>query len=313
MLRLAIPDMVSNSFFPVLAAVELGFFREEGLDASIELRFPPRETFAALRRGEVDLVGGPAHVTLSAFPEWQGAKLLAAVSQYLFWFLVLRKDLRAARGDLQAVKGLRIGASPGPDAALRRLLQEAGIEPAREGVQIGPVPGTIGSDSVSFGVTAAQALEEGRLDGFWANGLAAEMALRRGVGTLVLDVRSGDGPPAAREYTFPALVMTEQYLAEEPDMAAAAVRALVNAQRALQAGPQRASEVGQRRFPPLAAELIAELVRRDAPYYDPTITEATVASLNQFARDIGLLPHPVSYEQVVATEMRPLWHPTSAP
>jgi hypothetical protein len=33
-LRIAVPDLVTNSFVPVLAAVDLGFFREEGLDAS---------------------------------------------------------------------------------------------------------------------------------------------------------------------------------------------------------------------------------------------------------------------------------------
>src|SRR4051794_23403034 len=150
MIRLAIPDMVSNSFFPVIAAVDLEFFREEGLDASVELRAPTPEAFAALQRGEVDIIGGPAHATVWVFPEWQGAKLLAAVSQYLFWVLVVRQDLGLARGDLQAVKGLRIGAAPGPDVALRRLLQEAGIAPDRDGVQIVPVPGTSGSAAVSF-------------------------------------------------------------------------------------------------------------------------------------------------------------------
>lgn len=313
MLRLAIPDLVSNSFFPVLAAVDLGFFQAEGLEARVELIAPQPEMFAALRLGEVDVVAGAAHVTLAAFPEWQGARLLAAVSQHLFWFLVLRKDLGAARGDLQAVKGLRIGAAPGPDAALHRLLQEAGIDPAREGVQIGPVPGIASSDPISFGVTAAQALEDGRLDGFWANGMAAEIALQRGVGTLALDVRGGDGPPGARDYTFPALVTTEQRLAEEPDTTAAAVRALMNAQRALQQAPQRAREVGLRRFPPLAAELIVELVRRDTPYYYPAISEGAVASMTQFAQHIDLLSHPVPYDHIVAMQVRPLWHPISDP
>jgi len=311
MLRLAVPDMVSNSFLPVLAAVDLGFFREEGLDASVELLSPLSATFAALRRGEMDLVAGAAHATLSAFPNWQGAKLLAAVSQHLFWVLVVRKDLGAARGDLGVVKGLRIGAAPGPDAALRRLLLAAGIDPVRDRVHLETVPDSVASSTVSFGVTAAQALAEGRLDGFWANGMAAAVALRQGVGTLLLDVRSGDGPSVARDYTFPALAATEQFLAEQPDTAAAAVRALVNAQRALQADPDRATEVGQRRFPPFEAGLIADVVRVDAPYYDPEISEGAVASLNQFAQDMGRLQNPVPYGQVVATEMRPLWRPNS--
>jgi len=36
-----------------------------------------------------------------------------------------------------------------------------------------------------------QALEEGKIDGFWANGMGTEIAVRRGVGTIVLDIRRG--------------------------------------------------------------------------------------------------------------------------
>src|SRR5688572_10753718 len=85
MLGIAVPDLGSIAVVPVLAAVDLGFFREEGLDASVELLSPLSATFAALRQGDMDLVAGAAHATLSAFPNWQGAKLLAAVSQQLFW------------------------------------------------------------------------------------------------------------------------------------------------------------------------------------------------------------------------------------
>ncbi len=44
-LRVAIPDMVSPSYFPAIAAVELGFFKKEGLDATIELLFPVTKTY----------------------------------------------------------------------------------------------------------------------------------------------------------------------------------------------------------------------------------------------------------------------------
>ena len=37
MLRIAVPDLVSNSYFPIIAAVELGFFEQEGFDASVDL------------------------------------------------------------------------------------------------------------------------------------------------------------------------------------------------------------------------------------------------------------------------------------
>ena len=78
---------------------------------------------------------------------------------------------------------------------LRRLLIEAGIDLVRDKVTIAPVPGAQGA-GVNFGVTAAKALEDRKIDGFWANGMGAEVAVRRGVGTMVLDVRRGDGPKA---------------------------------------------------------------------------------------------------------------------
>src|SRR5438552_1468408 len=224
--RLAVPDLISSSYFPVIAAAELGLFHEEGIDIEhVELFFPVPKAMEALRDGEFDFVAGAAHATLQAFPDWQGARLLAALAQHMYWFLVLRSDLGAQRGELQKVRGLRIGAAPGPDLGLLRLLREAGLEPGGD-VQLGPVPGTSAS-SVSFGVTAAQALADGRIDGFWANGMGAEVAVRQGVGTVVLDVRRGDGPEAARHYTFPALVARSDC---PPERATAAIRALTRAQ-----------------------------------------------------------------------------------
>ena len=57
-IRVAIPDMVSPSYFPAIAAVELGFFAKEGLDATVELIFPVTRTFEELREGRIDFVGG---------------------------------------------------------------------------------------------------------------------------------------------------------------------------------------------------------------------------------------------------------------
>ncbi len=305
-MRIAVPDLVTNSYFPALAAEELGLYKVEGLEAHVELRGPATTAIAALRDGAVDMVAGGAHTTLTAFPGWQGAKLVVALAQGTPWLLVLRADLRAQRGDVHAVKGLRIGAAPGPDAALRRLLAEAGIDAQREGVQIGPVPGA-DAPGVSFGVMAAEALEARQLDGFWANALGSATAVRRGVGTIVLDVRRGDGPPGARHYTMAALIAGEALIARDPGGVAAAVRAVVKVQRALKENPGRAVEVGRRRFPADAAEIIASLVEGDLPFYDPVISEEAVATMNRFAQAIGLLSQPVPYEQVVATRFRELW------
>lgn len=305
-MKLAVPDLISNSYFPAVAAVELGFFKEEGLDVSLELVFPVDRAYREMRDGGIDFVGGSAHSALAAFPEWAGAKLLCAQAQGMYWFLVMRADLSVGRGDIDAVKGRRIGAAPWVEMGLRRLLVEAGIDLDRDRVTIAPVPGTAGT-GVNFGVTAAQALEKGLIDGFWANGMGAEVAVRSGAGTVVLDVRRGDGPKAAFNYTMSALATTDRLIEREPDAAAAAVRALVETQRALKADPGRATEIGRKLFPAAEAGLIAELIRRDLPYYDPTITRGFVADMNQFARAAGILQGDPAYEAVVATRFAPLW------
>jgi ABC-type nitrate/sulfonate/bicarbonate transport system substrate-binding protein len=90
-------------------------------------------------------------------------------------------------------------------------------------------------------------------------------------------------------------------------VAAAVIGALVKSHAALKADPERAAEVGRKLFPPAEAALIAELIRRDLPYYDATISPEFVAGMNQFARDLGILRGEVSYDRIVATRFAPLW------
>src|SRR5438067_8493645 len=245
-MKLAIPDMISNSYFPAMAAAELGCFRREGIEVEAELIFPVDRCYQALRDGGVDFVAGAAHGALAAFTEWRGVKLLGALSQGMYWFLVMRADLGIARGDLAALKGRRIGAAPWVEMGLRALLTAAGLDPRRNDIRIAPVPGATGS-SVNFGLTAAEALAAGKIDGFWANGMATEIAVTSGTGTIVLDVRRGDGPPGCFDYTMPVLASTERLVRESPEIAAAAVRALVAAQNLLKADVARATEAGAKR------------------------------------------------------------------
>jgi NitT/TauT family transport system substrate-binding protein len=286
-MKLALPDLISNSYFPALAAVELGLFRDEGIDVSLELMSPADRAFSALAAGEVDLVGAEAHAALAVFPQWRGVRLICALAQGMYWLLVMRADIAGRRGDLDCVRGRRIGAAPWVELGLRRLLIEAGIDPPRDGVTIAPIPGSL-QLKVNTGVMAAQALAEGRIDGFWANAMGAEIAVRRGVGTVVLDVRR-DGVTPAFDYTFAALAAASRLLTARPDAIAAARRAIVAAHAALKRDVTLAEAVGRRIFPSEQAALITELVRRDLPFYSASIGPHAVASLNRFAREVGLL------------------------
>lgn len=305
-MRLAIPDLISNSYFPALAAAELGCFAAEGLDVSAELIFPVDRCYQALRNGEIAFVGAAAHGALAAFTEWRGVKLLGALSQGMYWFLVMRRDLGIARGDLRALKGRRIGAAPWVEMGLRALLTAAGLDPRRDNIRIAPVPGAAGS-TINFGLTAAEALAAGKIDGFWANGMATEIAVTSGTGSIVLDVRRGDGPAGCFDYTMPVLATTERLVREQPNVAGAAVRALVAAQNLLKTDVSRATEVGEKRFPPREAGLIAGIVARDLPFYDAAIGAQSVDAINRFAISMSILDETVPYSRIVATEFDHLW------
>jgi len=300
-MRLAVSDVVSPSYFVATAAVELGFFKAEGLD--VEFVQTPADAPTAIRNGEIDFLGGSPYTGLMAFPEWKGAKLLCALSQYTYWFLAMRADLGAKRGDLNAVKGRRLSASGRPGLLLKRVLEAGGLDLERDRIELvrAPVP------EGTWARIGADAIEQDLADGFWGNAMRVEYAVRRGLATVLLDIRRGDGPPEARYYTFPALITTNRLVEERPDVAAGAVRAIVKTQRALTADPSLSTQVGRRLFPPEEAELIAELIARDVPFYDPSISEESIRQTSHFAQDIGLLSGPVVYEELVATQYADLW------
>jgi ABC-type nitrate/sulfonate/bicarbonate transport system substrate-binding protein len=128
--------------------------------------------------------------------------------------------------------------------------------------------------------------------------------VRRGVGTIVLDVRRSDGPKRCFNYTMAAVAATERQLAAAPALAGATIRAIAKSHAALRADLALATKVGRKLFPPQEAELIAALIARDLPYYDTAISETFVASMNAFARDMGILRGDVAYRQIVVPQLR---------
>lgn len=300
-MKIAVPDLISNSYFPALAAVELGTFAAEGIDAELAVIFPPDRAYAAMRAGEVDLVAASAHAALGAYRGFKGVRFPCAQSRGMYWFLVLHSDFGAKRGDLDALRGKRIGAAPWVELGLRGILADLGLDDADAGITIGPVP-KIEGVGPNFGLMAYKALEARAIDGFWANGMAAELAVRHGVGDIVLDARRGDGPDGAFGFTFASLAVDEKALARDPELGPATIRAITNAQALLKADISRAAAVGERLFPPEEASLIKDLVARDLPFYSPAITPEDTAALVRFARARGILDADVPHDDLVIAQ-----------
>ena len=184
------------------------------------------------------------------------------------------------------------------------MLTQAGLDLGREEVRIVE---SLPSKSESHSLDGLRALQENLADCFWGNGMRLALAEKAGIAKLHLDLRRGDGPPDARHYNFAALTMTDALIEKEPEVAAAAVRAIVATQKALKADPKLAKKVGDELFPGEEAEMIPILVGRDAPFYDATITDVAVDGLNRFAMTNGLLDRPLAYEQIAARQFEHIW------
>jgi NitT/TauT family transport system substrate-binding protein len=307
MYRLMVADVDSPSYFVATAAAKLGFFAQEGLDVAFEPVYGAKYGPERLRDGTLHFFGGPAYAATRAFPAWKGAKLLCALSQYSYWFMAVRADLDVKRGDLNAVKGLRIACSPTfPEMGLRYMLAEAGIDPARDNVRIVASPTAQGREHLK-GRDGVIAIEQGLADGYWGNGMRVAIGESLGVAKLHLDLRRGDGPLGARWYNFAALTTTEQLVREQPQVATGAIRAIMKAQRALSANPGLATEVANDLFPREEASLIADLIERDAPFYDAAISAEAINGVNKFAKANGLIADPIPYDTLVASEFRHFW------
>lgn len=102
LVSISVPDFISNTMFPVLAAKELRLFEDEGLDVEVQLLTGFR-AIQALRVGAVDFYASTAEEPLAVFPNWDGAKLLAALAHGTPYLLVMRADLADGRNDLQVL------------------------------------------------------------------------------------------------------------------------------------------------------------------------------------------------------------------
>jgi hypothetical protein len=70
MFRLAVADLDSPSYFVATAAVELGCFKDEGIEVELERIYGAHVGPERLRDGTLHFYGGPAYAATVAFPAW---------------------------------------------------------------------------------------------------------------------------------------------------------------------------------------------------------------------------------------------------
>src|SRR2546430_6081991 len=99
-MRLTVADAISPSYFVAIAAIQLGFFQQEGVD--MEFVFAPPNPSQALKDGAIDFFGGSPYTGLRTFPRWRGGVLPCALFPHNYWFLAGRSHIQFETGGVSA-------------------------------------------------------------------------------------------------------------------------------------------------------------------------------------------------------------------
>src|SRR2546425_4956052 len=102
-MRLTVADAISPSYFVAIAAVQLGFFQQEGVD--MEFVFAPPNPSQALKDGAIDFFGGSPYTGLPTFPGWRGGVPLGDFSHFKLWVPAGPLGPKSSKGDGSAVEG----------------------------------------------------------------------------------------------------------------------------------------------------------------------------------------------------------------
>ena len=235
-------------YMAVHVAKAKGYFAEEGLDAEIRLFRGGVQALAAVIAGDANVYLGPASTAMKAIVKGQDVKVFGSIMTQIPTNLVIQGDIAKERGitasstieqRMAALKGLTMGINaPGsaPDQVLRFALRTSGMDPERDAT-ISPVGG---------GAALVASFEQRRIDGFAWSSPASDMAVDKFGGTMLVSFVKGEYPPL-RGFLYLGMISRNDWLEQNPERAAAVIRAVWKAQRLIHEKPAEAREA-QRTF-----------------------------------------------------------------
>ncbi|WP_144110535.1 ABC transporter substrate-binding protein [Paraburkholderia sp. BCC1886] len=227
-LTMAVGGLPGLYYLPVLAAQQLGYFKEEGLDVTLE-------DFAGGSKALEAVVGGSADVGAGAFEHtlfmqakgqrFRAFALMGRAPQIVVAVLKPKADQLKTMADF---KGAKVGVSaPGSstDLVLTVALRHAGIE-----------RNEISAIGVGSGATVLAAVSGGQIDALSNVDPMMTKLTRSGAIKVLVDTRTVKGTQEVFGGTMPAatLYAPESFIQKYPKTTQALANAIVHADRWLQ-------------------------------------------------------------------------------
>lgn len=288
---------VAHSIFyaPMYAAIEEGYFEEEGIDLTLVCGFGADKTMTAVISGEADIgfMGSEASIYTYAEGATDHVVNFAQLTQRAGNFLVAREEMpdftwEDLKGHL--VLGGRKGGMP--EMVFEYILKQNGIDPGTD-LEI--------NQNIDFGSTAA-AFSEGQGDFTVEFEPGATTLESEGKGYVVASLGEDSG-----YVPYTAFSAKQSYIDENPDV----IQGFTNA---LQKGmdyvrdhtPEEIAAVIEPQFPETDLETITTIVTR---YYDQDtwksnliFEESSFDLLQDILESAGELEERVPYDDLVTTK-----------
>lgn len=288
---------VAHSIFyaPMYAAIEDGYFEEEGIDLTLVCGFGADKTMTAVISGEADIgfMGSEASIYTYAEGATDHVVNFAQLTQRAGNFLVAREEMpdftwEDLKGHL--VLGGRKGGMP--EMVFEYILKQNGIDPETD-LEI--------NQNIDFGSTAA-AFSEGQGDFTVEFEPGATTLESEGKGYVVASLGEDSG-----YVPYTAFSAKQSYIDENPDVIQGFTNALQKGMDYVQDHtPEEIAAVIEPQFPETDLETITTIVTR---YYDQDtwksnliFEESSFDLLQDILESAGELEERVPYDDLVTTK-----------
>ena len=294
-------------FFPAHVADVAGLFAAEGIDAEWLNVGSGTKQVAAVASGSAAMTVLGMQPAITAADKGADLVAFAALFNKYPIGLVLRPDVMEKIGfnlkapideKVKKLNGLTIGITgvgSSTDTVLRSFLLARGLDPDKV-IRIQP----LGDPNALIA-----AMEKKLVDGVMLSAPQEQILEAKGAGTIAIDPLTGE-VPELDGVPYTAMITSRAFMEKNPDVIAAAARALTKAMVLIKKNPALVQEQLQKKlFPNIDAKLFAtfEPAYAAAAATTPVISKADYDKLLQWMKLLDPTPISVTYEKMISTDV----------
>lgn len=294
--RVTLNEVAHSIFYaPQYAAIELGYFKEEGIELTLVTGFGADKTLTAVVSGDADIGFMGSEASIYAYSQGASDYVInfAQLTQRAGNFLVAREEMPAFTWDDLKGKKVLGGRKGGmPEMVFEYILKENGIDPEKDLTII---------QNIDFGSTAP-AFADGRGDFTIEFEPGATSLESEGKGHVIASLGKDSG-----YVPYTAFSAKKSYLKENPDVIQRFTNALQKGMDYVRShSPSETASVIKPQFPETTLEMITTIVTR---YYEQDtwksnliFEESSFDLLQDILESAGELEKRAPYKDLITTE-----------